>query len=152
ALAFKPLSIQAVALPPQARHPALQPWVLTDHLEAAEKQIAEAKENFEKAREKFANAESSAATYETTHALEDAKSKPVEAGSPIERARFELALAETTLAAAQLRPAMLRAVWEADALRFADTNVAGDLPARIKVAAAAEAKFKLAQCEANLTS
>jgi hypothetical protein len=40
ALAFKPLIIQPISLPPPAQHPALQPWVFSNHLQAAENQIA----------------------------------------------------------------------------------------------------------------
>jgi len=57
ALAFKPLDIQPVKLPPPAHNPALQPWVLTNHLAAAQEQIAVARQAFEAAKKKLAEVE-----------------------------------------------------------------------------------------------
>jgi len=57
ALAFKPLQIQPVKLPPPAHNPALQPWVLTNHLAAAEAQITTARQTVEAAKKKLADAE-----------------------------------------------------------------------------------------------
>ena len=57
ALAFKPLQIQPVKLPPPAHHPALQPWVLTNHLAAAQEQITTARQAVEAAKKKLAEVE-----------------------------------------------------------------------------------------------
>lgn len=54
ALAFKPLDIQPVKLPPSAHNPALQPWVLTNHLTAAQEQIITARQAVEVAKKKLA--------------------------------------------------------------------------------------------------
>jgi hypothetical protein len=54
ALAFKPLDIQPVKLPPPAHNPALQPWVLTNHLAAAQEQITTARQAVEAAKKKLA--------------------------------------------------------------------------------------------------
>ncbi|MEN9572486.1 MAG: hypothetical protein RL514_341 [Verrucomicrobiota bacterium] len=55
ALAFKSLDIQPVKLPPPAHNPALQPWVLTNHLRAAEEQITTASQAVEAAKKKLAD-------------------------------------------------------------------------------------------------
>jgi hypothetical protein len=57
ALAFKPLDIQPVKLPPPAHTPALQPWVLTNHLAAAQEQITAARQAVEAAKKKLAEVE-----------------------------------------------------------------------------------------------
>ncbi|MFA6546788.1 MAG: PSD1 and planctomycete cytochrome C domain-containing protein, partial [Limisphaerales bacterium] len=54
ALAFKRLDIQPVQLPPPAHNPALQPWVLTNHLCAAAEQITSARRAVEAAKQKLA--------------------------------------------------------------------------------------------------
>ena len=60
ALAFKPLTIQPVKLPPSAHSPALQQWVLTNHLHAAEEQITLARQSVETAKKKLAEVERTA--------------------------------------------------------------------------------------------
>ena len=57
-LAFKQLDIKPVKLPPPAHNPALQPWVLTNHLRAAEEQITIARQAVETAKKKLAEVES----------------------------------------------------------------------------------------------
>ena len=57
ALAFKPLDIRPVKLPAPAHNPALQPWVLTNHLRAAEEQIVVARQAAESAKKKLAEVE-----------------------------------------------------------------------------------------------
>ncbi|KAF0179476.1 MAG: hypothetical protein FD161_1316 [Limisphaerales bacterium] len=61
ALAFKPLAIQPVKLPPPAHNPALQPWVLTNHLAAAQEQITIARQAVEAAKKKLAEVERTSA-------------------------------------------------------------------------------------------
>ncbi len=56
-LAFKPLDIKPVQLPAPAHNPALQPWVLTNHLRAAEEQIILARQAVEAAKKKLAEVE-----------------------------------------------------------------------------------------------
>ena len=56
-LAFKQLDIKPVKLPPPAHNPALQPWVLTNHLRAAEDQITVARQAVEAAKKKLAEVE-----------------------------------------------------------------------------------------------
>ena len=128
-LAFKKFEPRPVALPMEAHAPSLRPFVLENHLRAAEKQIADARAAV--ARAKATNAPP--------------------AGDAAIRA------AELALAAAELRPAMLRAVWAADrsksriALSSAISVPSVPPPdALASSAALAEAKFKLAQAEADL--
>ena len=55
ALAFKQLDIKPVKLPPPAHNPALQPWVLTNHLRAAEEQITIARQSVEAVKKKLSD-------------------------------------------------------------------------------------------------
>ena len=64
-----------------------------------------------------------------------------------EQARAALKAAEFALTAAELRPAMVSAAWKADAGQATPT---GGLTNQLAAAATAEAKFKLAQAEADL--
>ena len=57
ALAFKSLDIRPVKLPAPAHNPALQPWVLTNHLRTAEDQITTARQAVEAAQKKLAEVE-----------------------------------------------------------------------------------------------
>jgi hypothetical protein len=158
AIAFKPLHIQPVQLPPLAHNPALQPWVLTNHLAAAQEQITTARQAVETAKKKLDDAERNGARTPTSATPQPnvgvrapanppapaptaTGPAPVVITSP-EQARAALKAAELALAAAELRPAMIRAVLTADAAR-SQTNL---FPA----AALAEAKFKLAQAEADV--
>jgi len=68
ALAFKPLDIQPVKLPPPAHQPALQPWVLTNHLAAAQEQITAAHQAVEAAKKKLADIERNGARTPTSAA------------------------------------------------------------------------------------
>ena len=56
-LAFKQLDIKPVQLPAPAHNPALQPWVLTNHLAAAQEQITTARQAVEAAKKKLAEVE-----------------------------------------------------------------------------------------------
>ncbi len=139
-LAFKQLDIKPVKLPPPAHNPALQPWVLTNHLRAAEEQITIARQSVEAAKKKLAEVARSAVV--PPAAAPNAKAAaPVAAATP-EQARAALKVAELALAAAELRPALVRAAWTADSARHQ--------PHLLAAAASAEAKFKLAQAEADL--
>ena len=139
AFAFAPLNIQPVTLPAQAHHPALQPWIFSNHLEASEQNIAAARKNAEKAIKKLKVAESTPEPPSET-----------DTSSPLERARSEFATAETALEAAELRQTMVHAVLKADVARFAPSSIGTDLTALTTSAAAAETKFKLAEAEADL--
>ena len=61
ALAFKQLDIKPVQLPAAAHNPALQPWVLTNHLAAAEEQVTVARQAVEAAKKKLAEVERASA-------------------------------------------------------------------------------------------
>ena len=156
ALAFKQLDIKPVKLPPSAHNPALQPWVLTNHLRAAEEQITTARQAAVAAKKKLVEVERPNEARTPTSAARDpdvgvraptapapnAKAAaPVAAATP-EQARAALKAAEHALAAAELRPALVRAAWTADSARHQ--------PHLLAAAASAEAKFKLAQAEADL--
>ncbi|MEQ2009576.1 MAG: DUF1549 domain-containing protein, partial [Limisphaerales bacterium] len=56
-LAFKQLDIKSVQLPAPAHNPALQPWVLMNHLRAAGEQITVARQSVEAAKKKVAEIE-----------------------------------------------------------------------------------------------
>ena len=147
-LAFKQLDIKPVQLPAPAHNPALQPWVLTNHLRAAEEQLTTARQAVEAAKQKLAEVERNGARTTTSAAAKPDVGVRAPAATP-EQARAALKAAELTLAAAELRPAMVRAAWEADFSRSqspAPTSLTNTLTA----AASAEAKFKLAQAEADL--
>lgn len=168
--AFSSLDIQPVTLPPSAHHPTLQPWVLPNHLKAAETRISTLRKNVDKARRKRDETElapelrpesnnrsevvtvgadaSSRVEADANKAANDSETLPPL--SPLERARSELAAAKSALAAAELRPAMVRAVFNADAARFASTMRGVDLNTLATSAAAAETNFKLAEAEAAL--
>jgi len=117
-LAFMKFEPKPVALPPTAHQPALRPFVLENHLRAADKQIADARAAVEQAKATNAPAAREAA----------------------------VRAAGLALAAAELRPAMVRAIWEADHPRAASIPSV----ALSEKAARTEARFKLALAEADL--
>ncbi|PAW79735.1 MAG: hypothetical protein B9S33_18905, partial [Pedosphaera sp. Tous-C6FEB] len=82
ALAFKPLQIQPVKLPPPARNPALQPWVLTNHLAAAEAQLSTARQAVAAAKQKLADAERIGARTPTSAAAQPDVGVRAPAASP----------------------------------------------------------------------
>src|SRR5262249_28656035 len=94
-LALNDLKIEPVALPAEAHMTGLRPFVLDDHLRAAEREITAARQ-----------------------ALEQAGKGPAQvSGPPTEQEQAALALAEKALAAAEARPAALRARAAADRAR-----------------------------------
>ncbi|HWB14166.1 MAG TPA: DUF1553 domain-containing protein [Pirellulales bacterium] len=105
-----------VELPPEAFNPAIAPFVLSDQVRAAEKEIEQKRAVLAVAREKLAQAERSAAE------------------PPPSQARAALAVAERGLAAAELRPELLRAAHAADVAR--QQGVSGDELAKLVSAAA----------------
>ncbi len=82
ALAFKPLAIQPVKLPPPAHNPALQPWVLTNHLRAADEQVNIARQALEAAKKKLAEVERSGARTPTSAARDPDVGVRASAASP----------------------------------------------------------------------
>ncbi|NBV22932.1 MAG: DUF1553 domain-containing protein [Proteobacteria bacterium] len=68
ALAFKSLDIKPVQLPGPAYNPALQPWVLTNHLRSAEEQVTVARQAVEAAKKKLAEVERTGARTPTSAA------------------------------------------------------------------------------------
>lgn len=169
-LAFARLQIQPINLPAQAHQPGLQPWVISNHLDAANKGIITARQTVENARRSLAEAESPAKlTAATNHssesgiALSNQESQPEpdsEKGSgdsqeqdrvsALERARSALDAAEKALTAAELRPSLVRAVMDADIERYAHVSATNDSLEKTGVAVETESKFRLAEAEANL--
>ncbi len=121
-LAFRDLDIRPVPLPPEACMPGLRPFVLEDHLRAAQRRIDEARA-----------------------ALAKAKTDP--AGT--ERAKAAVVLAEKALAAAEAQPLALRARALADRARCQQPP-SSDAHTLMQLAALAEKRAALASAEENL--
>lgn len=73
---FDDLAIQPIQLPPEAFNPALQSFVLKNHLQAADKDIATAETALAKAKEQLAAAKKAEAAVNQTAAKKDAESTP----------------------------------------------------------------------------
>jgi mono/diheme cytochrome c family protein len=122
ALAFRPLEIQPVKLPPMAHQPALQSFVLSNHLQVAEKAIAAAQAALDKAKTagkpaeiKLAElnlraAELKPATLKTageadrarSEAKDSAKTKELAKQAALAEAKWKLAQAEAEVAKVEL--------------------------------------------------
>ncbi|HJN10222.1 MAG TPA: DUF1553 domain-containing protein [Pirellulaceae bacterium] len=107
-LAFEEPKITPVSLPAEASNPALQQFVLEDHLRIAEREIQTARAAVEKAKKQVA-------------ATEQDTDPDGPAELTINVARAELLVAERSLAAAELRPTTLRTARAADLARFQET-------------------------------
>lgn len=143
-LAFEGLHITPVSLSAEASNPALQPFVVEDHLREAEQAIESARDDVEMAKQQLAAAEQAASAIATT-ATREAEAP---ANSPVTVAEAEAALgiAETTLAAAELRPVALRTAHAAD-LAKADSSPPEMLPQLVSEAALAARKYEVAKAE-----
>lgn len=129
ALGFASLSIRNVDLPSRAQHPSMQPWVIANHREAAERAIVAARKRLEEAEQSLASAVGT---------------------SEEDRARFGKVAAATALAAAEQRSTMITAAFEADVARMVPAGTAPDLIQLCERAARAQSGFELAQAEAGL--
>ena len=132
-LAFAEFKPQPVALPATAREPVLLPYVLEDHLAAAEKEIALAKTALATAQAK----------------LDDLLRDEIESAQVLEQAQAAVAVTEKAIVAAEAKPAMLRAACAAERLRSTEPNS----PAHATAAAAAakaDAVYQLARAETDL--
>lgn len=129
-LAFGEFQPKPVALPATSSLPALLPFVFDDQMRAVENEIAQATAVLDHASQKLAG-------------LLDAEEDNF---NLVESAKGGVDVAEETLAAAQAKPAMLRAAFAADRAR-STPPAAPDLTA---AAAKAEAAFQLARTEAEL--
>jgi mono/diheme cytochrome c family protein len=130
-LAFSELDIRPVLLPPEAHSPGLRPFVLEDHLRAAEKRIAAGREALAKAQQALAEAE---------------KVGPLPRTAP---ARAAVVVAEKALAAAEAQPLALRGRALADRAKSEQPN-ASDAHTLAQLAALAEKRAGLASAEENL--
>ncbi len=123
-LAFNQYDPQQVKLPAASFAPGSLEFVLEDHLRLAERQIADARAAVEKAKKKLAESES-------------------------DQNRAALKAVELALAAAELQPAALKAAHAADVAKI-EAPSGADTTGLARTAAQAEAKFKLAQAEAEV--
>ncbi len=135
-LSFGELDIKPVPLPPEARYPGLRPFVLENHLKAAESQLRTAQNSQEHAEQLLARIE----------LLQDVA--PVSA-AVITEAEATLLLAEKALNTAETQPLTLRARAAADRARE-QRPPAPDVPQLAQQAARAEAQLALAQATENL--
>ncbi|MDR3405815.1 MAG: PSD1 and planctomycete cytochrome C domain-containing protein [Chthoniobacter sp.] len=129
-LAFGEFQPKPVALPDTSSLPAMLPFALDDQLGAAKSEIAQEAAALDQSRQKLAG-------------LLDAEEDNF---NLVEGAKAAVDVAEETLAAAQAKPAMLRAAFVADRARLTPP-AAPDLMA---AAAKAEAAFQLARAETEL--
>jgi hypothetical protein len=110
-LATTEFAVSLVELPVEASNPALAQFVLNDQLRVAEREIAARREALAKARQALAAAPAGDASASTDGAT-PAASAPGKSSCD-----WAAAVAERSLAAAELRPDMLRAAHAADLAR-----------------------------------
>jgi len=152
ALAFRPLEIQPVKLPPTAFQPALQDFVLSNHLQVAEKAIADARAALDKAKTggkeleiKLAELNLKAAALKPaalraagladrsrSEAKDSPKAKELAMEAALKEATWKLAQAETEVAKVELE------------LSNAPENQKADAEKRLKTALEALAKARKA--------
>ncbi|MBI3874809.1 MAG: DUF1553 domain-containing protein [Verrucomicrobia bacterium] len=123
-LAFNQYDPQPIKLPTASFAPGSREFVLENHLRLAEKQIADARAAVEKANKKLAESEN-------------------------DPNRAALKVTELALAAAELQPVALKAAHTADVAKI-ETPSSANRTNLVRAAALAEAKFKLAQAEAEV--
>jgi hypothetical protein len=129
------LEIQPVTLPAEARFPGLRPYVLENHLKAAEVHVATARGGFAQAKQTLANIEASRQVASVPLAL-------------IEEAQVTALIAEHTLKAAEAQLVALRARAAADRARE-QSPPAADAAQLAQEAARAEAQLALTRAEAD---
>jgi hypothetical protein len=132
-LALDGLQIQPVALPPEAQTPGLRPFVLEDHLRAAEGRIAAARAGLVAAWKTFIQQQEAGA----------------QAPMTMEIAGAAVVLAEKALAAAEAQPPALRARAAADRARLGQPPAA-DAKGLAQQAARAERRADAARAEEDL--
>lgn len=135
-LASGQLQATPVELPLEAYSPGLQAFALADHLAAAAQQIETAQKAVADAQLQFAAAERG------TSGASGEEEKPLSVAT----AQAMLTVAERTLAAAELRPAALRAAYAADVAR-ARAASPEETTRLIRAAAHAARKYELARAE-----
>ncbi len=132
-LAFEEPKITPVSLPPEAFNPALQQFVLDDHLRIAEKEIQTVRAAVEKAKKQLAATEQDA-----------------DSGGPgeltIDVARAALLVAEKSRTTAELRAATLRTARAADLARAKET-ASKSSSGLVAAAALAARQYELAKAE-----
>ena len=158
-LAFEEPKIAPVSLPPEAFNPALQPFVLEDHLRAAEKEIQTARAAVEKAKKQRTTEQAPASDGPASDGpASDGPASDGPAQHAIDLAGAAALAAEKALVAAELRPATLRTAHAADVARFQDTtpesssepvsaSVSASVAAAAEVAALAARKYEFAKAE-----
>ncbi len=132
-LAFGEFRPQPVTLPVSTSVPALLPFVLDDQLKFAADEIAQAKTALDQARRK----------------LDDLRLSEPDNAREIEKEQAAVAVAETTIAAAEAKPLMLRATLAADQSRLAPAE-SPERAALATAAAKAEALYNVARAECDL--
>ena len=131
-LDFTPLQLEQVDLPEEAHFPLARPFVLHDHLQAAESEISAA-------RSALASAQ---------RALREAKSGG-DASRPIEELKKDAEMARLRLAAAEKRPLAIETAYAADLAKHRHLDQAKLQPA-IAAAAVAAAEHRVARLEFDI--
>ena len=124
-LSFEELKIIPISLPLEAYHPALQPFVLKDNLQVAEKAIQTAEVALKKARAELAANDQ--------HQDADARQKVL--------------IAEASLVTAKLRPITLRTSHAADVARSQENTAKDKLSELVTAAAFAACQYELAKAK-----
>jgi hypothetical protein len=116
-LANGDLAIRPVTLPAEAHAPGLRPYVLADHLRAAQGRVAAAHEKLHQARAARRHTAAAVRVAETVVAVAEAEADALRARAEADRARAReparrAARAECRLAVARAEEAVARAEWE----------------------------------------
>ena len=142
ALASGAFAAAPVTLPPESFNPALQSFVLEDQLRAAEREIEQKRAALAKARDALAAAEKRDAQLPPAAKLVQAAGGGNQEMTS-DAARLVATIAEKALAAAELRPEMLRTALAADVAQCCQTP--GDKAMLVIAAAAAARGYELAK-------
>jgi hypothetical protein len=145
------LAIEAIALPAEAHHPGLRPFVLHDQLQAAAKQLAAAREQLAKTREQLALAEKREHQPKAPEpdSPKEAPNKKPAAPMTVAQAKVAVVVAEKLIAAGEQNIVALKARAAADqaVAHESDSARTKDLA---KEAARAEKQHAVAQAEVAL--
>ncbi len=145
-LDFEELNITAVALPPEAFHPELQPFVLEDHLSDAQSKIKAAQAEVQKSEQQLAAAKQASAV---GGASEDKDASSTDKLPTVAHATATLLVAEKSLSSAELRPLALSAAHVADVAKMASSSPE-NLPKLVSEAALAARKYEAAKASASV--
>jgi hypothetical protein len=156
-LALGDLQITSVALPPEAYLPGLRPYVLEDHLRAAERKVQEAQAGLQKARKDLAELEEKTRRTAAAAQPDGDKPRPPDKQKPgvprtmfsVENFRLSVALEEKAVAAAEAQIVALRARAAADRARCQQPPAA-NAAALARQAARAERQAAVAQAEQDV--